>query len=175
MYFHKVSSSLDFQSPPAKSIENKVCTPISPFPSIDQLKNACSLFDDATDQDLAVMDSVGVKRNPLVVNAVPKSLEFSSPSDDTPKLVPAVPFTEIPPSPDLNSSPSSFAAERISTSQGLIATSSVSTIPQPSPANNFSPSQTLPVEIPRIVPPLLTVDEISNSQQVDAHPSPLFF
>ena len=127
--FSKVSSSPDFSSPPAKSVTNKVCTPVSPFPSIEQLKNVCSLFDDATDQDLAYLDYVGSKRNTLAVNGAHKTLVFSSPADESPQPSPVVPLIEIPPYFLLNSSPSYLEADKIHPPQCLVEESF--TIPQP--------------------------------------------
>ena len=76
------SSWLASSSPVRRSsrdnfLEDKVCTSFSSIPAIEQLKNACNLFDDVSDQELAFLDSVGNKSNPLDVKGPHKVLVFS--------------------------------------------------------------------------------------------------
>ena len=59
---------------------SQVCLASSPpDPSVGNLKNACSLFDDASNLDLALLESVDVNRGLPKSSAIPHSLDSTSP------------------------------------------------------------------------------------------------
>ena len=68
---------------------SQVCLALSPpDPSVGNLKNACSLFDDASDLDLAMLESMDVNYGFPKSSVVPHSLDSTSPRSCLPLAIP---------------------------------------------------------------------------------------